>query len=175
MNQLVSTFGPPDIHLSPSNLERIEDLNTRWRLLQVHCHAQKHTRAYSGIETLMILCRYIHRIYCTYLHLDTHSCPQNLCQSGWLHTPQSHIQVSKNMCNFLTLLRLVGWNMLWFYYNFLIFSVTITTSWVCRLSDAVLHIWNDKCRFTCCNCAKEFSVKMISRCATFCSLIVKLM
>ncbi|XP_042261254.1 dystrophin isoform X2 [Thunnus maccoyii] len=35
MNQLVSTFGPPDIHLSPSNLERIEDLNTRWRLLQI--------------------------------------------------------------------------------------------------------------------------------------------
>ncbi|XP_030010417.1 dystrophin isoform X9 [Sphaeramia orbicularis] len=35
MNQLTSTFGPPDIQLSPSNLERIEDLNTRWRLLQV--------------------------------------------------------------------------------------------------------------------------------------------
>uniref|UniRef100_A0A4W6EUE2 Dystrophin n=1 Tax=Lates calcarifer TaxID=8187 RepID=A0A4W6EUE2_LATCA len=36
MNQLASTFGPPDIQLSPSNLERIEDLKTRWRLLQVH-------------------------------------------------------------------------------------------------------------------------------------------
>ncbi|KAM6958012.1 dystrophin isoform 1-T1 [Tautogolabrus adspersus] len=35
MNQLASTFGPPDIQLSPSNLERIEDLNTRWRLLQI--------------------------------------------------------------------------------------------------------------------------------------------
>uniref|UniRef100_A0A3Q3EVF0 Dystrophin n=1 Tax=Labrus bergylta TaxID=56723 RepID=A0A3Q3EVF0_9LABR len=35
MNQLASTFGPPDIQLTPSNLERIEDLNTRWRLLQV--------------------------------------------------------------------------------------------------------------------------------------------
>ncbi|KAM9836007.1 dystrophin-like [Aulostomus maculatus] len=35
MNQLASAFGPPDIQLSPSNLERIEDLNTRWRLLQV--------------------------------------------------------------------------------------------------------------------------------------------
>uniref|UniRef100_A0A3B4XFW8 Dystrophin n=1 Tax=Seriola lalandi dorsalis TaxID=1841481 RepID=A0A3B4XFW8_SERLL len=35
MNHLASTFGPPDIQLSPSNLERIEDLNTRWRLLQV--------------------------------------------------------------------------------------------------------------------------------------------
>uniref|UniRef100_A0A3Q3N5W3 Dystrophin n=1 Tax=Mastacembelus armatus TaxID=205130 RepID=A0A3Q3N5W3_9TELE len=34
MNQLASAFGPPDIQLSPSNLERIEDLNTRWRLLQ---------------------------------------------------------------------------------------------------------------------------------------------
>uniref|UniRef100_A0AAQ5X2X4 Dystrophin n=1 Tax=Amphiprion ocellaris TaxID=80972 RepID=A0AAQ5X2X4_AMPOC len=34
MNQLASTFDPPDIQLSPSNLERIEDLNTRWRLLQ---------------------------------------------------------------------------------------------------------------------------------------------
>uniref|UniRef100_A0A3B4ZYN5 Dystrophin n=1 Tax=Stegastes partitus TaxID=144197 RepID=A0A3B4ZYN5_9TELE len=36
MNQLASTFDPPDIQLSPINLERIEDLNTRWRLLQVH-------------------------------------------------------------------------------------------------------------------------------------------
>ncbi|XP_037829862.1 dystrophin isoform X1 [Kryptolebias marmoratus] len=35
MNQLASTFEPPDIQLSPSNLERIEDLNTRWRLLQI--------------------------------------------------------------------------------------------------------------------------------------------
>lgn len=43
MNQLASAFGPHDIQLSPSNLERIEDLNTRWRLLQVHNHAHKHT------------------------------------------------------------------------------------------------------------------------------------
>ncbi|XP_051284328.1 dystrophin isoform X23 [Dicentrarchus labrax] len=35
MNQLASTFGPHDIQLSPSNLERIDDLNTRWRLLQI--------------------------------------------------------------------------------------------------------------------------------------------
>ncbi|KAI9525953.1 hypothetical protein NQZ68_002501 [Dissostichus eleginoides] len=35
MNQLASTFGPHDIQLSPSNLERIEDLNTRWKLLQM--------------------------------------------------------------------------------------------------------------------------------------------
>ncbi|XP_028324112.1 dystrophin isoform X3 [Gouania willdenowi] len=35
MNQLASTFGPHDIQLSPNNLERIEDLNTRWRLLQM--------------------------------------------------------------------------------------------------------------------------------------------
>lgn len=36
MNQLASTFGPHDIQLSPANLEHIDDLNTRWRLLQVH-------------------------------------------------------------------------------------------------------------------------------------------
>ncbi|XP_034461333.1 dystrophin isoform X10 [Hippoglossus hippoglossus] len=35
MNQLASTFGPHDIQLSPNNLERIEELNTRWRLLQI--------------------------------------------------------------------------------------------------------------------------------------------
>ncbi|XP_032413102.1 dystrophin-like [Xiphophorus hellerii] len=35
MNHLASTFDPSDIQLSPSNLERIEDLNTRWRLLQI--------------------------------------------------------------------------------------------------------------------------------------------
>lgn len=36
MNQLASTFGPHDFQLSPANLERIDDLNARWRLLQVH-------------------------------------------------------------------------------------------------------------------------------------------
>lgn len=35
MNQLASAFDPINIQLSPSNLERVEDLNTRWRLLQV--------------------------------------------------------------------------------------------------------------------------------------------
>ncbi|XP_077439439.1 dystrophin isoform X3 [Vanacampus margaritifer] len=35
MNQLASTFTLPEIQLSPSNLERIEELNTRWKLLQV--------------------------------------------------------------------------------------------------------------------------------------------
>uniref|UniRef100_A0A3B5N1F8 Uncharacterized protein n=1 Tax=Xiphophorus couchianus TaxID=32473 RepID=A0A3B5N1F8_9TELE len=47
MNHLASTFDPSDIQLSPSNLERIEDLNTRWRLLQVctlkHSHTHTHT------------------------------------------------------------------------------------------------------------------------------------
>ncbi|XP_004086056.1 dystrophin isoform X2 [Oryzias latipes] len=35
MNQLASAFDPINIQLSPSNLERVEDLNTRWRLLQI--------------------------------------------------------------------------------------------------------------------------------------------
>ncbi|XP_061760710.1 dystrophin isoform X3 [Nerophis ophidion] len=35
MNQLASTFGPPELQLSTNNLERIEELNTRWKLLQV--------------------------------------------------------------------------------------------------------------------------------------------
>lgn len=35
VNQLASTFRPPDIQLSPDNLRRIDDLNMRWRLLQV--------------------------------------------------------------------------------------------------------------------------------------------
>uniref|UniRef100_A0A665TBB9 Dystrophin n=1 Tax=Echeneis naucrates TaxID=173247 RepID=A0A665TBB9_ECHNA len=43
MNHLASTFGPPDIQLSPSNLERIEDLNTRWRLLQVQLRTHRNT------------------------------------------------------------------------------------------------------------------------------------
>ncbi|XP_026220006.1 dystrophin isoform X1 [Anabas testudineus] len=48
MNQLASAFGPHDIQLSPSNLERIEDLNTRWRLLQVSIseHLQQLTDAH---------------------------------------------------------------------------------------------------------------------------------
>ncbi|XP_057685973.1 dystrophin isoform X3 [Corythoichthys intestinalis] len=35
MNQLASTFSLPELQLSPSNLERIEELNRRWKLLQV--------------------------------------------------------------------------------------------------------------------------------------------
>ncbi|XP_030603146.1 dystrophin isoform X3 [Archocentrus centrarchus] len=35
MNQLASTFNLSDIQLSSRNLERIEDLNTRWSLLQI--------------------------------------------------------------------------------------------------------------------------------------------
>ncbi|KAM6893658.1 dystrophin [Xenentodon cancila] len=35
MNQLVSAFDPSDIQLSTSNLDRIKDLNMRWRLLQI--------------------------------------------------------------------------------------------------------------------------------------------
>uniref|UniRef100_A0A3Q3IJM2 Dystrophin n=1 Tax=Monopterus albus TaxID=43700 RepID=A0A3Q3IJM2_MONAL len=48
MNQLASTFGPHDIQLSPSNLERIEDFNRRWRLLQVHTCAHEHTQLFSS-------------------------------------------------------------------------------------------------------------------------------
>uniref|UniRef100_A0A3B4HA62 Dystrophin n=1 Tax=Pundamilia nyererei TaxID=303518 RepID=A0A3B4HA62_9CICH len=36
VNELASTFNLPDIQLSSRNLERIEDLNTRWSLLQVN-------------------------------------------------------------------------------------------------------------------------------------------
>ncbi|XP_049425588.1 dystrophin isoform X1 [Epinephelus fuscoguttatus] len=49
MNQLASTFGPPDIQLSPSNLERIEDLNTRWRLLQVTVDTGKGNSGRNGL------------------------------------------------------------------------------------------------------------------------------
>ncbi|XP_036418349.1 dystrophin isoform X3 [Colossoma macropomum] len=34
-NKLASTFKTPGIQLSPDNLNRIDDLNTRWRLLQI--------------------------------------------------------------------------------------------------------------------------------------------
>ncbi|KAM3857230.1 dystrophin [Diretmus argenteus] len=49
MNRLASTFGPPDIQLSPSNLERIEDLNTRWRLLQVTVDTGKNNSGRNGL------------------------------------------------------------------------------------------------------------------------------
>uniref|UniRef100_A0A672L0X9 Dystrophin n=1 Tax=Sinocyclocheilus grahami TaxID=75366 RepID=A0A672L0X9_SINGR len=38
VNQLASTFRPPDIQLSPDNLSRIDDLNMRWRLLFSSLH-----------------------------------------------------------------------------------------------------------------------------------------
>uniref|UniRef100_A0AAZ3SW76 Dystrophin n=1 Tax=Oncorhynchus tshawytscha TaxID=74940 RepID=A0AAZ3SW76_ONCTS len=34
VNNLASTFGPPDLVLSRPNLDRLDDLNTRWRMLQ---------------------------------------------------------------------------------------------------------------------------------------------
>lgn len=43
VNELASTFNLPDIQLSSRNLERIEDLNTRWSLLQVNTNAHTHT------------------------------------------------------------------------------------------------------------------------------------
>ncbi|XP_051284324.1 dystrophin isoform X19 [Dicentrarchus labrax] len=49
MNQLASTFGPHDIQLSPSNLERIDDLNTRWRLLQVTVDTGKSNSGRNGL------------------------------------------------------------------------------------------------------------------------------
>ncbi|XP_043556668.1 dystrophin isoform X1 [Chiloscyllium plagiosum] len=35
MNDLARQFTPPDIQLSPYNLNQLEDLNTRWKLLQI--------------------------------------------------------------------------------------------------------------------------------------------
>ncbi|XP_034461360.1 dystrophin isoform X13 [Hippoglossus hippoglossus] len=49
MNQLASTFGPHDIQLSPNNLERIEELNTRWRLLQVTMDTGKNNSGRNGL------------------------------------------------------------------------------------------------------------------------------
>lgn len=61
MNQLASTFGPHDIQLSSTNLERIDDLNTRWRLLQVCVCACTDTRSQNEIRcgktlTVYVLC-----------------------------------------------------------------------------------------------------------------------
>ncbi|XP_057187046.1 dystrophin [Triplophysa rosa] len=51
VNQLASTFRPPDIQLSPDNLSRIDDLNMRWRLLQISIeeHLTQLTTAYRDL------------------------------------------------------------------------------------------------------------------------------
>ncbi|XP_051982361.1 dystrophin isoform X4 [Xyrauchen texanus] len=51
VNQLASTFRPPDIQLSPDNLSRIDDLNMRWRLLQIYIeeHLTQLTTAYGDL------------------------------------------------------------------------------------------------------------------------------
>uniref|UniRef100_A0A8C2CPE0 Dystrophin n=1 Tax=Cyprinus carpio TaxID=7962 RepID=A0A8C2CPE0_CYPCA len=51
VNQLASTFRPPDIQLSPDNLSRIDDLNMRWRLLQISIeeHLTQLTTAYKDL------------------------------------------------------------------------------------------------------------------------------
>uniref|UniRef100_A0A8C1LAM7 Dystrophin n=1 Tax=Cyprinus carpio TaxID=7962 RepID=A0A8C1LAM7_CYPCA len=52
VNQLASTFRPPDIQLSPDNLSRIDDLNMRWRLLQISIeeHLTQLTTAYKDLR-----------------------------------------------------------------------------------------------------------------------------
>ncbi|XP_054915286.1 dystrophin isoform X6 [Poeciliopsis prolifica] len=52
MNHLASTFDPSDIQLSPCNLERIEDLNTRWRLLQVTVDTGKSNSGSNGLDEM---------------------------------------------------------------------------------------------------------------------------
>ncbi|XP_028281420.1 dystrophin isoform X2 [Parambassis ranga] len=54
MNQLASTFHPSDIQLSPSNLDRIKDLNTRWKLLQmsINEHLKQLTDAHRDFGAL---------------------------------------------------------------------------------------------------------------------------
>ncbi|XP_051561078.1 dystrophin-like isoform X2 [Myxocyprinus asiaticus] len=51
INQLASTFRPPDIQFSLDNLSRIDDLNMRWRLLQVSTeeHLTQLTTAYGDL------------------------------------------------------------------------------------------------------------------------------
>ncbi|KTG33834.1 hypothetical protein cypCar_00016724 [Cyprinus carpio] len=52
VNQLASTFRPPDIQLSPDNLSRIDDLNMRWRVLQISIeeHLTQLTTAYKDLR-----------------------------------------------------------------------------------------------------------------------------
>ncbi|XP_054599029.1 dystrophin isoform X5 [Nothobranchius furzeri] len=50
MNELASAFDLIHIQLSPSNLERIEDLNTRWRLLQVTMDMRKNNSGRNGLD-----------------------------------------------------------------------------------------------------------------------------
>uniref|UniRef100_A0A672MYV9 Dystrophin n=1 Tax=Sinocyclocheilus grahami TaxID=75366 RepID=A0A672MYV9_SINGR len=51
VNQLASTFRPPDIQLSPDNLSRNDDLNMRWRFLQISIeeHLTQLTTAYKDL------------------------------------------------------------------------------------------------------------------------------
>ncbi|KAL1021783.1 hypothetical protein UPYG_G00017880 [Umbra pygmaea] len=44
VNNLASTFGPPDLVLSQPNLDRLNQLNTRWRMLQVSMETSKNSR-----------------------------------------------------------------------------------------------------------------------------------
>ncbi|XP_038138063.1 dystrophin isoform X4 [Cyprinodon tularosa] len=50
MNQLAAAFDPSDIQLSTSNLERIEDLNMRWKRLQVTVDTGKSNSGRNGLD-----------------------------------------------------------------------------------------------------------------------------
>uniref|UniRef100_A0A8K9XSP2 Dystrophin n=1 Tax=Oncorhynchus mykiss TaxID=8022 RepID=A0A8K9XSP2_ONCMY len=52
VNNLASTFGPPDLVLSRPNLDRLDDLNTRWRMLQVNTH--KFIESFRNFATLAL-------------------------------------------------------------------------------------------------------------------------
>uniref|UniRef100_A0A3P8V2H5 Dystrophin n=1 Tax=Cynoglossus semilaevis TaxID=244447 RepID=A0A3P8V2H5_CYNSE len=79
MNQLASTFGPHDIQLSPSNLQSIEELNKRWRLLQVSIseHLKQLTDAQRdfGLHVFLQLRKIVNASLCPYYHNILYGCP----------------------------------------------------------------------------------------------------
>ncbi|XP_064826136.1 LOW QUALITY PROTEIN: dystrophin-like, partial [Oncorhynchus masou masou] len=55
VNNLASTFGPPDLVLSRPNLDRLDDLNTRWRMLQVSMGTCKKSGGGMAVDELGVV------------------------------------------------------------------------------------------------------------------------
>uniref|UniRef100_A0A6Q2XKY3 Dystrophin n=1 Tax=Esox lucius TaxID=8010 RepID=A0A6Q2XKY3_ESOLU len=65
VNNLASTFGPPDLVLSQPNVDRLNHLNTRWRLLQVCMLRHTHTHTQSCTQTHQFNTKHHHQTQTT--------------------------------------------------------------------------------------------------------------
>uniref|UniRef100_A0A672MYW3 Dystrophin n=1 Tax=Sinocyclocheilus grahami TaxID=75366 RepID=A0A672MYW3_SINGR len=97
VNQLASTFRPPDIQLSPDNLSRNDDLNMRWRFLQISIeeHLTQLTTAYKDLGPQSQNFLHGDTVYCFHHVFALSHQTQTTC---WDHPKMGHTIVIVFVC-----------------------------------------------------------------------------